>query len=86
MTEANLAIGPAGPIPFRATEAERVLTAAPRFDEDAIEKAIAAAQAQSRLRTSKHRATKAYRHEMIGVLLRRVLPRALERARSAGDV
>ena len=34
------------------------------------------------LRTSKHRASKAYRHEMIAVLLRRVLPRAIAQART----
>jgi len=78
--EAAIAIGPAGPIPFRATEAEAALTRAAQFDEAAVEAAIAAAQAQARLRTSKHRATKEYRHEMIAVLLRRVLNRAVERA------
>jgi hypothetical protein len=39
-----------------------------------IEAAVAAAQRQAELRTSKHRASKEYRHEMIAVLLRRVLP------------
>jgi carbon-monoxide dehydrogenase medium subunit len=79
---AAIAIGPAGPIPFRATEAEAVLTQAAQFDEDAVEAAIAAAQAQARLRTSKHRATKEYRHEMIAVLLRRVLNRAADAAKA----
>lgn len=79
---ANIAIGPAGPIPFRATEAEAILTAAPRFDDSAIEAAIEAAQAQARLRTSKHRASKEYRHEMIAVLLRRVLNTAAARAKA----
>ncbi len=82
--QAIVVIGPAGPIPFRALEAERVLTAAPRFDEEVLEEAIQAARAQAKLRTSKHRATKEYRHEMIGVLLRRVLPKAVERARASG--
>ena len=78
---ATIAIGPAGPIPFRATQAEQVLTGAGQFDAAAVEAAVAAAQAQAELRTSKHRATKEYRHEMIAVLLRRVLNAAVARAR-----
>jgi carbon-monoxide dehydrogenase medium subunit len=79
--DATIAIGPAGPIPFRATEAEAMLKAASTFDETTVEAVIAAAQQQARLRTSKHRASQDYRHEMIAVLLRRVLPKAVARAR-----
>lgn len=82
VTEAVIAIGPAGPIPFRATDAEAALVAAERFDDSAMQAAITAAQAQARLRTSKHRASKEYRHEMLGVLLRRVLDRAVRRAKA----
>jgi len=78
---ARIAIGPAGPIPFRATEAEAILTAAPAFDESVLTAAIAAAQDQAQFRTSKHRASKEYRHEMVGVLLGRVLGKAYTRAR-----
>lgn len=77
---AHIAIGPAGPIPFRATDAEAVLTAAAGFDDDVLTAVIAAAQAQVQLRTSKHRASKEYRHEMVGVLLGRVLKSAYTRA------
>lgn len=80
VSEAAIAIGPAGPIPFRAMEAEAMLVAAPRFDEGVVEAAIVAAQAQAQLRTSKHRASKEYRHEMVAVLLRRVLGMAVARA------
>jgi CO/xanthine dehydrogenase FAD-binding subunit len=76
VSDAAIAIGPAGPIPFRATDAEAALVAAGVFDDDALEAAVAAAQAQARLRTSKYRASKEYRHEMVAVLLRRVLRRA----------
>lgn len=76
-----IAIGPAGPTPFRATRAEEVLTTARTFDDDAVEHAIAAAQTQAGLRTSKYRASQEYRRAMIGVLLRRVLHTAVERAR-----
>jgi carbon-monoxide dehydrogenase medium subunit len=78
---ATIAIGPAGPIPFRATEAEAVLTGAP-FDDHLVEEVIAAAQAQAQLRTSKHRAGQEYRHEMVAVLLRRVLTSAVARAQA----
>jgi carbon-monoxide dehydrogenase medium subunit len=80
MVQATLAIGPAGPIPFRATEAEQILTGGGRIDAATIELAVAAAQAQAELRTSKHRASKEYRHEMVAVLLHRVLSRSIERA------
>ena len=79
--DAAIAIGPAGPTPFRASDAEEALTTANAFDDAAVEKAVAAAQAQARLRTSKYRASQEYRREMIGVLLRRVLHAAVERAR-----
>jgi carbon-monoxide dehydrogenase medium subunit len=83
-TEAVIAVGPAGPIPFRAGEAEAALLAAGRCDDAAIEAAVAAAQAQAQLRTSKHRASQEYRHEMVAVLLRRVLRRAAAGAREGG--
>ncbi len=79
--DAVIAIGPAGPTPFRATRAEEVLTTARTFDDDAVQHAIAAAQTQASLRTSKYRSSQEYRREMIGVLLRRVLHTAVERAR-----
>ncbi len=63
-----------------ASEAEAVLTAATHFDTSVLDAAVAAAQGQAQLRTSKHRASKEYRHAMVAVLLRRVLPVALERA------
>lgn len=80
VTAAAIAIGPAGPVPFRAGDAEAALVEAERFDDRAVEAAIAAAQTQVHLRTSKHRASAEYRHEMLAVLLRRVLRRAAERA------
>ncbi len=82
IAEATLAVGPAGPIPFRATEAEAVLTSADDFDDALLDGAVRAAQAQAQLRTSKHRASKEYRHEMLGVLLRRVITAAVARAQN----
>jgi CO/xanthine dehydrogenase FAD-binding subunit len=82
VTAATIAIGPAGPIPFRAATAEEVLASAPYSDE-LLDAVIDAAQSQAQLRTSRHRASQEYRHEMIAVLLRRVLPRAVSRARQS---
>ncbi len=79
---ATIAIGPAGPIPFRATSAEDLLTSAP-FNDELMEAAISEAQSQAQLRTSRHRASQEYRHEMVSVLMRRVLARAVARARQA---
>jgi carbon-monoxide dehydrogenase medium subunit len=80
VTDAAIAIGPAGPIPFRAASAEAVLTSAP-FSDELVEAVAETAQSQAQLRTSRYRASQEYRHEMVAVLLRRVLQRAVARAR-----
>ncbi len=80
VVDAAIAVGPAGPIPFRALHAEAVLTSAPLFDENLIEAAVGAALGEVQLRTSKHRASREYREELVPVLLRRVLQRAFARA------
>ncbi len=83
VVSATIAIGPAGPVPFRAARAEAVLISADTFDDAVIAAAIVAAQEEVRFRSSKHRSSKAYRHEMLSVLLNRVLCRAFERASTA---
>jgi len=89
ITRAILAVGPAGPIPFRAQTAETKLSGVNIRDEaniaQAIDAAVAAAQAEAQLRTSRHRASKEYRHEMLAVLLRRVLTRAVARIKDVGN-
>ena len=82
VTHASIAVGPAGPIPFRASEAEQALVGAAVFDDTAVDAAAHAALAQAELRTSKHRASKEYRREVLDVLLRRVLRRAFVRAQA----
>ena len=79
-----LCIGPAGPVPFRATEAESILVGTIPNPE-IISAAISAAQDQAVLRNSRHRASKDYRHELVAVLLNRVLERALVRAGSKAE-
>ena len=82
IAHASIAVGPAGPIPFRASEAEQALVEAAVFDDTAVDAAAQAALAQAELRTSKHRASKEYRREVLDVLLRRVLRRAFVRAQA----
>jgi xanthine dehydrogenase FAD-binding subunit len=78
--EARIAVGPGGPRPSRARSAEAALVGQ---RTDAIEPAgvIAALQAECRLRSSAHRATSDYRRRLLGVLLHRALPAAIEDAR-----
>ncbi len=77
----SLCIGPAGPVPFRAHGAEQVLVGQSADSDEVLYQAVEAALREARLRTSKYRATKAYREEMVRVLMRRIIPRAVARAR-----
>lgn len=76
--QVTIAIGPAGPTPMRATDAEASLAGRP-LNENTIEVATALVLAQARLRTSKHRASEVYRRELIEPLVRRCLCVAYER-------
>ncbi|MCC7361103.1 MAG: FAD binding domain-containing protein [Anaerolineales bacterium] len=78
---ARIALGPAGPTPMRALAAEAGL-AGRALDEAALEQAIEQVWSAAQLRTSAHRATAAYRREMVAVLLRRALTLAVARART----
>ncbi len=78
---ARICLGPVAPTPQRAAQAEAALVG--RRLPDALEACIAAAQSELRPRPSKHRATVAYRQQMIAVLLRRTLPLAAHRAAAA---
>jgi carbon-monoxide dehydrogenase medium subunit len=72
-----IAVGPAGPVPFRAHATEDHLRGR-RIDE-ALADTVHCLQAEAHVRTSAHRATADYRHEMLGVLLHETLPRAVRR-------
>lgn len=78
--QARIVIAPIAPTPQRAVEAEAALTGAPA-DDSTIAAVAAVAQASLHPRTSKYRATSAYRQEMIAVLLNRTLTAAFARAR-----
>ncbi len=77
----RISIAPIGPRPGRADEVEAMLTGKPA-DEKMIHAAAAFAQQVLHPRASKYRATADYRREMIGVLLRRTLTLAVDRART----
>lgn len=75
----RVCLAPVAPTPTRAREVESALAGMP-VGGDAIQKAIAVADETLQPRTSKYRATAEYREEMMGVLLRRTLSAAVERA------
>jgi xanthine dehydrogenase FAD-binding subunit len=79
--QAHVSIAPIGPKPARASEIEAALIGK-LATHDTIEAVAAFAQTALHPRTSKYRATADYRQAMIGVLLRRTLTLAIERART----
>lgn len=76
--DVRIAVGPAGPVPFRSRSAENVLRGQ-LLDNELIEAALHALRAEAHFRTSPHRATSEYRREMAGVLFREVLGEAWKR-------
>lgn len=79
--DVRVSIAPVAPTPILAEAVAGVLRGAPTND-DSLEKAVQAAHESLKPRTSKYRATGEYRQHMIGTLLRRTLPLAVERART----
>jgi carbon-monoxide dehydrogenase medium subunit len=78
ITSARMALGSVAPVPLRAREAEDVLRGE-RASEELFARAAAAAAGQA-LPIDDLRGSAAYRREMVEVLARRVLERALSRA------
>lgn len=75
----RISCGPAGPRPFRAYQTEEWLTGK-KWDEESFLQAAEILAGEVSLRTSAHRATKEYRHQLLPVLLDKVIVTALERA------
>jgi CO/xanthine dehydrogenase FAD-binding subunit len=76
---ARIGLGPVAPVPFRARETEAFLAGRPASDETFLQAAeMAAGEAQPR--TSILRASREYRLEVLRVLLRRGLARAVAQA------
>jgi CO/xanthine dehydrogenase FAD-binding subunit len=76
----HIACGPAGPKPFRAYKTEQYIRGK-RFDENLFTQACRVMMGEVSLRTSRHRATKDYREQLIPVLLKEVLGTANFRCR-----
>ncbi len=79
LIDLRIAVGPAGPVPFRAVETEALLRSK-RVDQALLEQAMDCLQAEAGFRTSPHRATKDYRTHLAAVLLEEVFAAAWERA------
>jgi CO/xanthine dehydrogenase FAD-binding subunit len=80
----RISIGPAGPVPYLAEPAMKMLIGCPASREQ-FSKAAEAVLAEISLRSSKYRATREYRTEMIRTHLPALLARAAKRA-VAGNV
>lgn len=80
LTQVRVSCGPAGPRPFRAEKTEEYLSGK-TWDKSTHQEAAKVLADEVSLRTSKHRATKEYRHQILPVLLREVMDAAVERAR-----
>jgi carbon-monoxide dehydrogenase medium subunit len=79
-----LAVAPVAPTPFRCQKTETFLTGKSATSES-IGAAMAVLLSECKPRTSPHRATAEYRKEVLPVLLRRTLGKAIERAKT-GEV
>jgi carbon-monoxide dehydrogenase medium subunit len=83
--DVRVCVGPVAQVPVRATDVEAALRGQ-LVSGETLDRAVRAAHASLRPRTSKYRATVDYRQEMVEVLLRRVLPLAVQRARTGQAV
>jgi CO/xanthine dehydrogenase FAD-binding subunit len=79
LRDVRLAIGPAGPVPFRARAVEDALRGKKLLPEN-IEIARQALLADALFRNSPHRASTQYRQHLAGVLLSETLHKAMQRA------
>ncbi len=76
---ARIAVAPSGPVPSLAEAAMKVLAGKPGT-QDQFAKASEAALSNMNLRSSKYRASREYREEMVRTHLPRIMARAAERA------
>jgi carbon-monoxide dehydrogenase medium subunit len=82
IADIRIALGPVSDHPFRAREAETVLRGVRWDDSDAREKAAHLASEEANPRDSLLRGSAAYRRQLIKVLLKGLIEKAIERARS----
>jgi CO/xanthine dehydrogenase FAD-binding subunit len=79
INDIHIAIGPGGPTPFRATQAESALRGQP-LTEETFARTLDALLAQAKFRTSPRRASADYRRHIVGGLFRDTLETAWSRA------
>jgi carbon-monoxide dehydrogenase medium subunit len=84
-TDVAIAAAPVAPTPFRCQLTESFLKNR-STDSESIEEAIKVLLIECKPRTSAHRATAEYRREVLPVLLRRTLSKAIERAKTGKAV
>ena len=77
--DCRIVVAPVASVPFRARSAEEVLLNK-RLDNDLIEKAAAEAFEQANPRDSVFRGSWRYRKEMVKVIVRQGITRAVKRA------
>jgi carbon-monoxide dehydrogenase medium subunit len=80
---ARIALGPVAPIPFRASATEAFLSDRPA-EEETFAKAAEVTAKEAQPRSSLLRASREYRIEVLQVLVRRGLARAVSQAREPG--
>lgn len=82
ITFIRLAVGPAGPVPFRAQNTESFLTGK-KLNSETIAEAAGVLLSEARFRTSRHRASVEYRRKMASALLSQVLLEASDQIRNS---
>jgi carbon-monoxide dehydrogenase medium subunit len=80
IADIRIGVGPAGPIPFRATMTEDTLRTQV-MAEATVDRATETLLTEARFRTSPHRSTAEYRKDMSAVLLRETTSAAWQRTR-----
>jgi len=81
LEDVHIAVGPGGPTPFRAVEAEATLRDHP-FDEAAFAHALETLLGEAKFRTSARRASEDYRRHIVAGLFKEVLMTAWDRAKT----
>jgi len=84
VADVRISMGPVGPVPFLAESAMQVLVGGAASAGQFI-KAADAALASVSLRSSKYRASREYREQMVRTYLPIILARAVQRASGAGS-
>jgi len=79
ITDVRISMGPVGPVPYLAEPAMAVLAGSPATNEQFV-RATEVALEHVELRTSKYRASREYREQMVRTYLPAILNRAVKRA------